>query len=895
MKIERPLFYRAFAAALAIGAAAITLLPTATHAQLVVGSTTNFVDDPLGTYGAGPVDFAGGENVTSSIVTPGEGGGSSQAWEISFNPGSPINFQTAGVSYPLSGNSYASLADYTLSFDMQVTGANASPANGLQISLFENQTPSGYSVFGPNLLVPSTATNVFVAGAGYQHFSFPLNSFINNNRFDVNFTDATNFSIGIGYVNYGAGLGVSTETLDIDNLQITMLETALPTINRVFPNGLYQFQATNTLLFTVSSVQGVNPANVVVQLAFTSLTGQSFSSTLTSGNGLTISGPATNLLVATALQSNMLYNVSIQATTVSDTVGSDSFSFDTLITPPYTWEAVDYDYSTNGVTGGLFIDNPQTNAYAGLSSVVGVDCFYANYAVWAAWPYRPEMTDGSGDANPAQEVTADVQRLAYIGTTNIDYDMAFNGTGNWANYTRDYPAGRWNIYMRCAGNPGASNAVAFYQGATNGTGGTWIGQVNIPNTGGWQNWTWEPMQDGLGNLVEWDTDGTTQTLTVEQEGNNFNPHFYMLMPVNTNALPVINPIFPNGLYQFQATNTLSFTVSSVQGVAPTNVVVLVASTNFFGQSSASTLTSGHGLTISGPATNLLVTAALQGNLLYSFFVQATTFGGTVGYATINFDTITPSYTWEAVDYDYNGGSFYDNPQTNAYAGLSSEVGVDSFYPSPSVWAGWPYRPETTDGNGDANPAQEVTADVQRLAYIGTTNIDYDMAFNGAGNWANYTRHYPAGRWNIWMRCAGNPGGADAVAFYQGGTNGTWLGQVNIPNTGGWQNWTWEPMVDGSGNLVEWDTDGTAQILTVEQVGNNFNPHFYMLMPAIIRPNLTAVNNGNRAITVSWAPAGGTLWASPVLGPNANWQMVGTANPAVIATTNSVEFFRVTIP
>jgi len=242
-----------------------------------------------------------------------------------------------------------------------------------------------------------------------------------------------------------------------------------------------------------------------------------------------------------------------------------------------------------------------------------------------------------------------------------------------------------------------------------------------------------------------------------------------------------------------------------------------------------------------------------------------------------------------------GGLFIDNPQTNAYAGLSSEVGVDSFYPSPSVWAGWPYRPETTDGNGDANPAQEVTADVQRLAYIGTTNIDYDMAFNGAGNWANYTRHYPAGRWNIWMRCAGNPGGADAVAFYQGGTNGTWLGQVNIPNTGGWQNWTWEPMVDGSGNLVEWDTDGTAQILTVEQVGNNFNPHFYMLMPAIIRPNLTAVNNGNRAITVSWAPAGGTLWASPVLGPNANWQMVGTANPAVIATTNSVEFFRVTIP
>jgi hypothetical protein len=86
MKTKTTLLQRTCVTALAIGAAtiAITLAPTVTHAQLVVWSTTNFVDDPLGPYGAF-VDFQGGENVAVNIVTPGEGGAGSQALEITFN------------------------------------------------------------------------------------------------------------------------------------------------------------------------------------------------------------------------------------------------------------------------------------------------------------------------------------------------------------------------------------------------------------------------------------------------------------------------------------------------------------------------------------------------------------------------------------------------------------------------------------------------------------------------------------------------------------------------------------------------------------------------------------------------------------------------------------------
>jgi hypothetical protein len=198
---------------------ALSGFSVAAHAQLVVWSTDSFTNDPVDTYGA-VVDFQGGENVASSIVSPGESGGSSQAWEVSFNPGANINFQTTGVPYPASGNTNAFLANYTLSFDMQVTGNNVSPASGIQISLFANQTgANGYAVFGSNLLLANSVTNVFGAGTGYQHYSFPLSSFNNNS---ISVATATNFSVGIGYVSYPAGITAATETFDIANLQITM-------------------------------------------------------------------------------------------------------------------------------------------------------------------------------------------------------------------------------------------------------------------------------------------------------------------------------------------------------------------------------------------------------------------------------------------------------------------------------------------------------------------------------------------------------------------------------------------------------------------------------------------------------------------------------------------------
>ena len=204
-------------------AVAFSALSASTHAQTVVWSTTNFVFDTYGAYGA-INEFVGPDNLAMNILTPGEGTNDLML-EVSFDPvQSNINFQTTTLPYAAYGNTNAFLANYFLSFDMQVTGNNISPAGGVQISLFANQTgPSAFAVFGPNLLLPGTVTNVFTAGTGYQHYSFSLGSFKDNN-FNVN---ATNFSFGFGFVSYPADV-TAHEVIDFGNIQIVMTNTPPP-------------------------------------------------------------------------------------------------------------------------------------------------------------------------------------------------------------------------------------------------------------------------------------------------------------------------------------------------------------------------------------------------------------------------------------------------------------------------------------------------------------------------------------------------------------------------------------------------------------------------------------------------------------------------------------------
>ncbi|HXP63539.1 MAG TPA: hypothetical protein VN829_23750, partial [Dongiaceae bacterium] len=160
------------------------------------------------------------------------------------------------------------------------------------------------------------------------------------------------------------------------------------------------------------------------------------------------------------------------------------------------------------------------------------------------------------------------------------------------------------------------------------------------------------------------------------------------------AQPTLTSISPDGSVQFQWTNTLTFTLSSTSGITAANISVQLSMTNLSGVGSTTTLTSGSGLTVGGTATSPVVTTPLASNLTYTAIITATDTAGTHKSTNV-FDTVIPSYTWEAEDYDYGGGKFFDNPQTNAYKGLQATLNVDGFNPNNG---GNAYRPVVTSGN-----------------------------------------------------------------------------------------------------------------------------------------------------------------------------------------------------
>ena len=182
------------------------------------------------------------------------------------------------------------------------------------------------------------------------------------------------------------------------------------------------------------------------------------------------------------------------------------------------------------------------------------------------------------------------------------------------------------------------------------------------------------------------------------------------------AQPTITSITPNGSHLFNSATTLSFVASSAVGV--TNVTVQLTQTSLAGSSFLQNLTQAHGLTVTGPNTGETVShALLKSDVLYSAVIQATDANGNTTSTSVSFDTIAPSYTFEAEDYDYNGGQFFDSPQTNAYAGLAGTAGVDCQHNGSG---GSAYRP---------NPlATELNGDSPRVQYQGAATLTRIMTW-----------------------------------------------------------------------------------------------------------------------------------------------------------------------
>jgi hypothetical protein len=612
---------------------------------------------------------------------------------------------------------------------------------------------------------------------------------------------------------------------------------AQPTIANVYPNGIYQLQATNALSFTASSAAGIT--SVAVQLSGTTLTGGAILKNYSLGNGLTTSGSVTSYTVNAPLTTNVIYSATIQVTDGNSQSASTSVSFDT-IAPAFSFEAEDYDYTSAGGATGQFFDNPQIDAYAGHGSTAGTDC---NNGGGGNADYRPNSTTVAGQAGLGNESTGDKPRAAYANAGKTDYDIGWNNGGNWANYTRTYPAGTYNVYIRAA-NPNNASTDSAHLSVAAGTAsfsGSGPYQFGVPTTGGWQTYIWVPLIDSsTGNPAQLTTDGSVSTLQMYIDGGNLNYNYIMFVSVVTNA-PVasdasVSSYYPDGTMQFQDTNEFAFTITSTLGVIPANIAVQLTGTSLTGQGSTKLLTSSSGLTISGVPTSLNVSFTITSNTTYKAFMQITDANGNPAVTNITFDTVNPNYyTFEAEDFNYGSGDFFDNPQTNAYYGLDGVEGTDFYLPGTQSTSGYIRAGLNTEPCGDVPRA----AFHNTLNYYGEPSADYDVGNTAGGQWGNYTRTYPAGVYNVFIRASdGNGGSSDSCSLdlvtsdpTQPNQTFTKLGNFSVPTTGGWQTYTWVPLIDAGGNVGRFNATGSPITLRMTVDNGNFNGNYFMLVPA----------------------------------------------------------------
>ena len=801
----------------------------------------------------------------------GDVGGNANAWQ-------EYSYQNDGTALGGSVDSYNTFAGGALTSDQNVSikfvlgatdpAANGHPAGQVGVTLL-NGTNSAITFFiyggGPGYYLYTDAgkTNADAGPMTYQYQS-PFNIAITvtgaNTYTAIAGSDSWSGTFngpltGIDVFNHAGG---NASDVGFNNLTVAP-ELA---INNIVPNdNTALFNATNTLSFSINSpASPVSASGVQLILNGTNVSGK-----------LLVTGAGTeNVEVAyTNLLLSQVYTAQIVVTNQAGEVVTASDVIDTFSTNYFTWEAEDFDFG-----GGQSINNPviSTNSPDSYYNAVGVsniDEYAPNYS-----PTQPHLWRTNDEVSTA--LAEDTARAQFIAAGLPDYLVGYFDPGNWVNYTRTFPAGTYNIYGRLAnGNGGLANCslagVITGEGTTNQT----LSQLGMFqfSAQGWNSFNFIPLTDAWGNLLAITLNGqTTLRVTSGQLGGGVNMNFFLLVP-GSNTPPAIANIYPDGLQPFEATNSLTFTVSSsVSTVSQNSIQVTLNGANVSSQ-----------LAFSGSSTNWVVSLPLAQQALFTLLITATDAAGHARTYTKTFDTFTQNnFMLEADEYDFNGGQFIDNAIETA----TNYTATNSYFP-------WPDYPDDNSANiavfdvdyttlntvagetflyrYDDSAGTEVTSDFLRNKFInsgldtaageplGYTNTDFDVGWWVPGTWLNYTRTFPTNNYYVYGRLAGGvPYTNTTVSLVTNGQGTTTqttqlLGTFSDPNASGYQSWHWIPLVNnGSNVVVSLGGTNTLQITAGPvNTNGNVNSHFYMFVPAVapisIFPLRISISHGNISI------------------------------------------------
>ncbi len=627
-------------------------------------------------------------------------------------------------------------------------------------------------------------------------------------------------------------------------------------IQNLSPDGSKFFNAASTsFTFNVASAAaggGSLPTNPSSGVGIV-VNGQSQSGSLQFG------GVPTNLSVTLpGLTTNTIYSISVTVTNSVGLVSSKTVTFDTFPTNVFIVSAEDYDF-----TNGLFIENPTptsapaANSYFGTAGVLGTDMStYGGTGTLPAGASQLVRADG----NVAMQKAGDIQLPLYAAQNDpnvYNVQIAYNNGGNWENYTRNYPTGNYFVYLRYNDNtPGDFESLNLLTGGHGTPSQTVTNLGEFISVGIGANYAWVPLTDTFGNKVVVNLAAGQNTLQLLSGGmENFVD--FIFVPVSGGLPPVINNLYPNNINApintgiFWSVTNITYSVSSAfSTVATNNIQTLINGVDV--SSTAS---------YAGNNTNWSVSVPCPQNRLMTLVINAKDATGATNQISETFDTFSQNNLMiEAVDFDFNGGQFIDDPLPTAPV----ELATNSYYAGGIFetnaavtnvdYAGgvidngeaWPYRPNDTQAGG-----QEVNTDFLRDKFATNGSTDYDLGFWNAGFWENYTRTFPTNKYNVYGRLAGGAGPFSGTTLSlvisgRGTTSQTTqlLGSFADANAAGWATWHWVPMRDTNGNLATVSLGGVQTVRLTS--GNNLNANYIMFVPSAVSlsVNLTVSISGS---------------------------------------------------
>ena len=596
-----------------------------------------------------------------------------------------------------------------------------------------------------------------------------------------------------------------------------------PVISALFPQDTMIFvNPTSGITFTASSPSGFTINNSGIHLTV--------NGTNVSGS-LAITGSASSKNVAyQGLQSNSTYTASISVTDVSNLTVNANIQFQTMwfgvLPPTYLWEAEDWDFSS-----GMYIDNPDLcsasgdlSCYFGKMGVQNVD---ENNSSGASGPYRlgdPMGTQAAGDAF----------RPNLFAAARTDYRIDPFITGEWVNYTRDWPNSTSWVIARASANIGDSGSLILSL-VNPDSSTTALGTFSINGGLGYSTFENVYLKDSNGNNALVTLNGK-QTLRVTS-GGNVLPNFFMLVAAQADV-PLLSNVYPTGTHPFEYTNTFSFTVTAFGSSFPANGIRL----NLDGNDVSSNLV------ITGSAsTKNVVLPGLLPNAIHVAILSVTNSLGRGILVTNHFDTFNEAnYMVEAEDFDYDSGQYIAGMATGCNPpGWFPDAYADYNGPFPAMTnidfqhislAGEVFNYRAVGIPQDLlNPIGQPQHDWVRANFVYCGAQDFVLVFFAGTDWANFTREYPAGSFYVYIRSSGD--GPFSMYLDQVVSGAGTVNQVTrrLGHFGGFGKspvyitYDWAPLTDdglAAPAVVKLDGVTTLRLST----DGNCNPNYIMFVP-----------------------------------------------------------------